>query len=57
MFILQSTRSNKKRRISPIEKTRKRTRNVENWLDVKSKAKLNYGVEHLNRKGQIICAK
>jgi len=44
MFILQSTGSNKKRRISPKEKTRKRTRNVENWLDVKSKAKLNYGV-------------
>lgn len=31
--------------------TRKPTRNVCEWIDVQTKLKLNFGIEHVNRAG------
>ena len=43
--------------ITKNRKKRKRIRNENNWLYIKAKKELNYGIEHLKRKGQIISAK
>lgn len=54
----KSETKTKKRKIIPKEKlTRKRTRNKEEWIDVKSKTKFNFGEEHLNRSGKLKEAK
>jgi len=37
--------------------TRKRIKNSSEWIDVKSKRKLNLGEEHINRGGKMIMAK
>lgn len=47
-----------KRKMTPKEKRgRKRTRNTNDWIDVKAKKELNLGLEHKNRKGKLIPAK
>ncbi|KAL4091695.1 hypothetical protein QTP88_026346 [Uroleucon formosanum] len=37
--------------------TRKRIKNSSEWIDIKSKRKLNLGEEHINRGGKLIMAK
>lgn len=47
-----------KRKVTPKEKVvRKRTRNMDEWIDQKAKTKLNHGTEHINRKGKLIAAR
>jgi len=49
---------NKRRHLIDTDKlTGKRIKNNTEWIDVKSKRKLNLGEEHFNREGKIIMAK
>lgn len=48
---------NKRKAIRKEKVGKKRLRNVKEWIDVKSKAFLNRGLEHLNRKGKPIKAR
>ena len=48
---------NKRKAIRKEKVVKKRLRNVKEWIDVKSKASLDRGLEHSNRKGKLIKAR
>ncbi|KAF0713874.1 tigger transposable element-derived protein 6-like, partial [Aphis craccivora] len=55
--LVPSVKQKRRQLINKNNLTRKRSKNSSEWIDVKSKKKLNLGEEHINRGGKMIMAK